>query len=181
MPKTKAIKKFEKENVRALSTEATEAVKKALAKYGITVKYGGGKYGEQEFNLKLTLQCESDDGETQSMKDYRRYAEARDLPIQMLGASLTINGDTYQVTGFLPKRRKNNIELMRMSDNRKQICPSDYAIQIFNRMNEKAKGLHKVGKEHPLAKHPFGGECVEGCSPEKGMHVMYNSATARGR
>ena len=97
MPKTKAIKKFEKENVLALSTEATEAVKKALAKYGITVKYGGGKYGEQEFNLKLTLQCESDDGETQAMKDYRRYAEARDLPLEMLGASLTINGDTYQV------------------------------------------------------------------------------------
>ena len=132
MPKLKPIQQFTGDNVRALSTEATEAIKKALGKYGIIVKYGGGRYGELEFNIKFKLQCESSDGETQAMKDCRRYAEARDLPIQMLGASLNIDGETYQVTGFLPKRRKNNLELVRLRDERKQVCPADYAIRIFN-------------------------------------------------
>ena len=57
MPKTKAIKKFEKENVRGFSTEAVEAVQKVMAKYGISVKYGGGKYGELEFDLKFYAPC----------------------------------------------------------------------------------------------------------------------------
>ena len=190
MPKTKAIKGFGPDNVRALSTEATEVVRKALAKYGITIQYGGGKYSELEFNIKLKLQCESTDGETQAMKDYRRYADSRGLPIAMLGASINISGETYQVIGFLPKKRKNNIALVRLSDERKQICPADYAIGIFNREQEwaeknarpgKAKAKGKGQPKHPLFNHPFGGECVEGCSPEKGMHIVYNSATARGK
>ena len=190
MPKTKAIKGFGPDNVRALSTEATEVVRKALAKYGITIQYGGGKYSELEFNIKLKLQCESTDGETQAMKDYRRYADSRGLPIEMLGAGIHINGATYQVIGFLPKKRKNNIALIRLSDEQKRICPADYAIHQFNKMKELAeskfrpgtsKGKAKAKKEHPLAKHPFGGECQEGCDPKQGIHVMYNSATARGR
>ena len=192
MPKTKAIKGFTGDNVRALSTEATEAVKKALAKYGIAVKYSGGKYGELEFNIKLKLQCESTDGETQAMKDYRRYATAYGLPIEMLGSTISISGEAYEVTGFLPNRRKNNVQLLRKSDGRVQICPHEYAIRIFDSTKTKvAKGKVTVKtilgkgkvekKEHPLAKHPFGGECQEGCDPEQGIHIMYDSAKARGR
>ena len=212
MPKTKAIKGFTGDNVRALSTQATEAVKKALAKYGIAVKYGGGKFGELEFKIKLTLQCEGTDGETQAMKDYRRYAESRGLPIEMLGATISISGAAYEVTGFLPNRRKNNVQLLRKSDGRVQICPHEFAIRTFNgtgrrlktleeieaqgyevetidgsgkrtktKVEGKGKGKGKAKKEHPLAKHPFGGECQEGCDPEKGIHIMYDSAKARGR
>jgi hypothetical protein len=187
MPKTKAIKKFEKENVRGFSTEAVEAVQKVMAKYGISVKYGGGKYGELEFDLKLKLQCESTDGETQAMKDYLRYAEAYGLPIEMLGASLKIGGAAYEVTGFLPKRRKNNLQLLRLSDGKAQICPHDYAIRAFgeaqqrqSKAGSKAKGTLK-GLGVGMARHPFDGECNEKCTPEKGMHVVYDSATARGR
>ena len=55
MAKTKVVRGFDKDNAGTISTLAREAVEKALAKYGINVSYGGGRFKELEFNLKFKL------------------------------------------------------------------------------------------------------------------------------
>ena len=184
MAKTKVVRGFDKNNAATISTLAREAVEKALAKYGINVTYGGGGYKELEFNLKFKLSVESADGVTQSAKDYRAYQGIYDLPEAMLGATIRIQGEDFTVDGFLPKKRKNNIQVSRVSDGKGFIVSHVQATRAYEatppgQLKKEVGAVSKVQEVGGTAQHPFGGECGEGCKPEEGIHVIFDSAEAR--
>ena len=184
MAKTKVVRGFDKDNAGTISTLAREAVEKALAKYGINVSYGGGRFKELEFNLKFKLSVESSDGVTQPAKDYRTYQSMYDLPEDMLGATIRIQGEDFTVDGFLPKKRKNNIQITRVSDGKGFIVSHVMAKRVYEakppaQLKKKVGAVSKVQEVNGKAKHPFGGECGKGCKPEEGIHVVFDSKEAR--
>ena len=101
--------KFAKE----LATIAVQTLNEKYAElgYDVTVSNGGGKYEPQEFAMKLRVATKTEDGETQAQVDYKQYAKLYNLPLEMLGASFNYNGKFFTVTGLLPNRRKNDIQI----------------------------------------------------------------------
>ena len=101
--------KFAKE----VSTLAIETLNKVFADkgYDITVTNGGGNYAPLEFKLKLKLALSNADGTTQAQTDYKLYADLYQLPLEMLGSTFNYNGKFFTVTGLLPNRRKNDIQI----------------------------------------------------------------------
>jgi len=122
--------KFAKE----VSTLSIETLNKVFADkgYNITVTNGGGKYAPLQFTMKLKLSVSSEDGETQAQSDYKLYANLYELPMEMLGSTFTFNRKVFTVTGFLPNRRKNNIQIENANGNT-MIAPHESVIRAYNR------------------------------------------------
>jgi len=101
--------KFAKE----ISTLSIETLSEVFAEkgYDITVTNGGGNYEPLQFTLKLKLYLNNANGETQAQVDYKQYANMYNLPMDMLGSTFKYNGKLFTVTGLLPNRRKNDIQI----------------------------------------------------------------------
>ena len=122
--------KFAKE----VSTLAIETLNKIFVDkgYDITVTNGGGNYAPLEFKLKLKLALNNGDGETQAQTDYKLYANLYELPLEMLNSTFTFNRKVFTVTGFLPNRRNNNIQIENANGNT-MIAPHESVIRAYNR------------------------------------------------
>ena len=99
---------------KELATIAVQTLNEKFAElgYDVTVSNGGGKYEPQEFAMKLIVGMKTENGETQAEVDYKQYAKLYNLPLEMLGASFNYNGKFFTVTGLLPNRRKNDIQIV---------------------------------------------------------------------
>ena len=101
--------KFAKE----VSTLAVTTLNKVFEEQGYDIKVtnSGGQYAPFEFTMKLKLALNNEDGESQAVVDYKRYADAFNLPMDMLGSTFKFNNKFFTVTGLLPNRRKNDIQM----------------------------------------------------------------------
>ena len=128
--------KFTKE----VSTLAIETLNKVFADkgYDITVTNGGGNYAPLEFKLKLKLALNNGDGETQAQTDYKLYANLYELPLEMLNSTFTFNRKVFTVTGFLPNRRKNDIQIEN-SNGKTFIAPHESVIRAYKLHTAKAQ------------------------------------------
>jgi len=99
---------------KELATIAVQTLNEKFAElgYDVTVSNGGGKYEPQEFAMKLIVGMKTENGDTQAQVDYKQYAKLYNLPLEMLGASFNYNGKFFTVTGLLPNRRKNDIQIV---------------------------------------------------------------------
>ena len=99
---------------KELATIAVQTLNEKFAElgYDVTVSNGGGKYEPQEFAMKLIVGMKNENGDTQAQVDYKQYAKLYNLPLDMLGASFNYNGKFFTVTGLLPNRRKNDIQIV---------------------------------------------------------------------
>ena len=99
---------------KELATIAVQTLNEKFAElgYDVTVSNGGGKYEPQEFAMKLIVGMKTENGDTQAQVDYKLYAKLYSLPLEMLGASFKYNGKVFTVTGLLPNRRKNDIQIV---------------------------------------------------------------------
>ncbi len=99
---------------KELATIAVQTLNEKFAElgYDVTVSNGGGKYEPQEFAMKLIVGRKTENGDTQAQVDYKQYAKLYNLPLEMLGASFNYNGKFFTVTGLLPNRRKNDIQIV---------------------------------------------------------------------
>ena len=120
--------KFAKE----ISTLSIETLNKVFADkgYDITVTNGGGNYAPLQFTMKLKLSVSSEDGETQAQSDYKRYADLYQLPLEMLGSTFNYNGKFFTVTGLLPNRRKNDIQIEN-SNGKTFIAPHESVVRAY--------------------------------------------------
>ena len=120
--------KFAKE----VSTLAIETLNKVFADkgYDITVTNGGGNYAPLQFTMKLKLALNNGDGETQAQSDYKRYADLYQLPLEMLGSTFNYNGKFFTVTGLLPNRRKNDIQIEN-SNGKTFIAPHESVVRAY--------------------------------------------------
>ena len=137
--------KFTKE----VSTLAIETLNKVFVDkgYDITVTNGGGNYAPLEFKLKLKLALNNGDGETQAQTDYKLYANLYELPLEMLNSTFTFNRKVFTVTGFLPNRRKNDIQIEN-SNGKTFIAPHESVVRAYQRhVADKVVDAHldKVG------------------------------------
>ena len=128
--------KFAKE----VSTLAIETLNKVFADkgYDITVTNGGGNYAPLEFKLKLKLALNNGDGETQAQTDYKLYANLYELPLEMLNSTFTFNRKVFTVTGFLPNRRKNDIQIEN-SNGKTFIAPHESVVRAYKLHTAKAQ------------------------------------------
>ena len=99
---------------KELATIAVQTLNEKFAElgYDVTVSNGGGKYEPQEFAMKVIGGMKNENGDTQAQVDYKLYAKLYSLPLEMLGASFKYNGKVFTVTGLLPNRRKNDIQIV---------------------------------------------------------------------
>ena len=128
--------KFAKE----VSTLAIDTLNRVFAEkgYDITVTNGGGNYAPREFKMKLKLALSNEDGETQAQSDYKRYADLYQLPLEMLGSTFNYNGKFFTVTGLLPNRRKNDIQIEN-SNGKTFIAPHESVIRAYKLHTAKAQ------------------------------------------
>ena len=128
--------KFTKE----VSTLAIETLNKVFVDkgYDITVTNGGGNYAPLEFKLKLKLALNNGDGETQAQTDYKLYANLYELPLEMLNSTFTFNRKVFTVTGFLPNRRKNDIQIEN-SNGKTFIAPHESVVRAYKLHMAKAQ------------------------------------------
>ena len=128
--------KFAKE----VSTLAIETLNKVFADkgYDITVTNGGGNYAPREFKLKLKLALSNEDGETQAQTDYKLYANLYELPLEMLNSTFKYNGKFFTVTGLLPNRRKNDIQIEN-SNGKTFIAPHESVVRAYKLHTAKAQ------------------------------------------
>ena len=128
--------KFAKE----ISTLSIETLNKVFADkgYDITVTNGGGKYAPLQFTMKLKLSVSSEDGETQAQTDYKLQADLYHLPLEMLGATFPFNRKVFTVTGLLPNRRKNDIQIEN-ANGKTFIAPHESVIRAYKLHTAKAQ------------------------------------------
>ena len=128
--------KFTKE----VATLAIETLNKVFVDkgYDITVTNGGGNYAPLEFQLKLKLALNNGDGETQAQTDYKLYANLYELPLEMLNSTFTFNRKVFTVTGFLPNRRKNDIQIEN-SNGKTFIAPHESVVRAYKLHTAKAQ------------------------------------------
>lgn len=53
---------FDKKNLKDINEKVVKAVEDVLKDTGISVQFGGGRYTDLEYKLKLTLTTKSEDG-----------------------------------------------------------------------------------------------------------------------
>ena len=128
--------KFAKE----VSTLAIDTLNKVFAEkgYDITVTNGGGNYAPREFKMKLKLALSNEDGETQAQTDYKLYADLYQLPLEMLGSTFNYNGKFFTVTGLLPNRRKNDIQIEN-TNGKTFIAPHESVVRAYKLHTAKAQ------------------------------------------
>jgi hypothetical protein len=128
--------KFAKE----VSTLVIDTLNKVFAEkgYDITVTNGGGNYAPLEFKLKLKLALSNADGTTQAHSDYTRYADIYNLPLEMLGSTFKYNGKFFTVTGLLPNRRKNDIQIEN-ANGKTFIAPHESVVRAYKLHTAKAQ------------------------------------------
>ena len=128
--------KFAKE----VSTLSIETLNKVFADkgYDITVTNGGGNYAPLQFTMKLKLSVSSEDGETQAQTDYKLYADLYQLPLEMLGSTFNYNGKFFTVTGLLPNRRKNDIQIEN-TNGKTFIAPHESVVRAYKLHTAKAQ------------------------------------------
>jgi len=124
---------FTKQFAKELSTLSIETLNKVFADkgYDITVTNGGGQYEPLQFTMKLKLALSNGDGETQAQLDYKQYAGIYQLPLDMLGSTFKFNGKVFTVTGLLPSRRKNNIQIQNVQG-KTFIAPHQSVVRAYN-------------------------------------------------
>jgi len=107
-----------------------DAITKALEPFGVTVARAGGSYEPLQYTMKIRLSCSNDNGETQAQTDYKTYANLFELPLEMLGTTFKYNGKFFTVTGLLPNRRKNDIQIEN-ANGKTFIAPHESVVRAY--------------------------------------------------
>ena len=115
-----------------------DAITKALEPFGVTVARAGGSYEPLQYTMKIRLSCSNDNGETQAQTDYKTYANLFELPLEMLGTTFKYNGKFFTVTGLLPNRRKNDIQIEN-ANGKTFIAPHESVVRAYKLHTAKAQ------------------------------------------
>ena len=125
---------FTKSKCNELSKVSIDAITKALEPFGVTVERAGGSYERLQFTMKIRLSCSNDNGDTQAQNDYKTYSKLMtdgQLPIEMLGATFKYHDKFFTVTGYLPNRPKNSIQIEN-AKGKTFVAPQESVVQAYN-------------------------------------------------
>jgi len=102
---------FNSKNLRDIQNDIMDAISEVESKHGITIAPHGGTQGHLDATLKFKLSATNEDGENQAALDFKRYANLYGMKPEWLGEEIRNGGKVYTITGFLPNRRKNVVEI----------------------------------------------------------------------
>lgn len=104
----KAIQQFNKANLQALRVEMDNALKSLEKKFGITIKAGNASFSGNECTFKVKLNTTGSDGTaiTKEAKAWDIYKGTHGLDHLNIGDKITIQGNTYTLTGYNTRARK---------------------------------------------------------------------------
>ena len=111
---------FDRSICNLIGPEIVEAIKPVAEKYGLEVTQRSGTYATYKWTTKFELVAPEGAAENDS-KTARMFGAKFDV-----GFEFRDKGQTYRVTGFNPKRPKNDIELIRVSDGALLKCNHSY-------------------------------------------------------
>ena len=114
------ITQFNSLTCKSLAPQFTEAIKSVADKYGLEVHQKGGRFSPYKWTAKWEFVAPEGAAENDS-KTARMFGAKFDV-----GFEFRDKGQTYRVTGFNPKRPKNDIELIRVSDGAPLKCNHSY-------------------------------------------------------
>ena len=115
------IEKFDSNNVnQILDTVLLGALMPVEEKYGLKVRSQAGRFTSYKWTAKFEFVAP--EGAAVNDSEMGRLFGAK----FDVGFEFRDRGQTYRVTGFNPKRPKNDIELIRVSDNALLKCNHSY-------------------------------------------------------
>ena len=106
----KDIKQFNRANIKGLRDEINEALSSVASKYGITISAGNCSFSGNEANFKLKLNTIGEGGFVITRESARTNCSHLNA-----GDTITIQGNTYTLTGYNTRARKAPIQF---KDNR---------------------------------------------------------------
>ena len=135
---------FTKDIAREVRTSIEALVQEFLeANYpDIKITKSTAGYDSAKLDVKLQL-FSAVNGDTEAEADYKRYADLYELPLEMLGSTFNFNGKIFTVTGLLPNRRKNDMQI-KNANGKTFIAPHAGVVRAYNRHVD---GFKTVAKE----------------------------------
>ncbi len=120
------IKSFNRATIVTLRTELAKAVASVEAAYGIKVDFGNARFTDSTVTFKTNVAIPiAIAGQATAVTDsmdannYIRYQWSHHLPTAALGKVVRVNGETYRIKGYMPRKPKYPILAERVFDNRR--------------------------------------------------------------
>ena len=110
------ITQFNSLTCKSLAPQFTEAIKSVADKYGLVVRQQGGRFSPYKWTAKWEFVAP--EGAVESDNEIGRRLGAK----FDVGFEWTSGGKTFRVTGFNPKRPKNDTEVLRLHDGAELKC-----------------------------------------------------------
>ena len=104
----KNIKAFNRANIKGLRNEIDEALDQVAKKYGITISAGNCTFSGNEANFKLKLNTIGDNGTviTRESQMWDLYKSRTNCSHLNIGDTITIQGNSYTLSGYNTRARK---------------------------------------------------------------------------
>ncbi len=104
----KNIKAFNRANIKGLRNEIDEALDQVAKKYGITISAGNCTFSGNEANFKLKLNTIGDNGTviTRESQMWDLYKSRTNCSHLSIGDKITIQGNSYTLSGYNTRARK---------------------------------------------------------------------------
>ena len=108
----KDIKQFNRANIKGLRNEIDEALDQVAKKYGITISAGNCTFSGNEANFKLKLNTIGDNGTviTRESQMWDLYKSRTNCTHLNIGDTITIQGNSYTLSGYNTRARKAPIQ-----------------------------------------------------------------------
>lgn len=120
------IERFSKQVAKVLGDDVIRAVTEYTKDRDVSVSFGGGKYSDESFTLKIEFRVKKD-GKVVSQEetDYAGFASYYLLPADGVGKRFEHRGNWYTVRGLLPRNSKFPVLAERVPDGKKFKFPAD--------------------------------------------------------
>ena len=130
----KKIESFNKPQIVQLRSEIDNALDQVAKKYGITISAGNCSFSGNEANFKLKLNTIGDGGTviTRESKMWDLYKSRTNCSHLNIGDTITIQGNSYTLSGYNTRARKAPINFTDSRGNGYK-C----SIQMLNQYNSK--------------------------------------------
>ena len=130
----KKIESFNKPQIVQLRSEIDNALDQVAKKYGITISAGNCSFSGNEANFKLKLNTIGDGGTviTRESKMWDLYKSRTNCSHLNIGDTITIQGNSYTLSGYNTRARKAPINFTDSRGNGYK-C----SIQMLNMYNQK--------------------------------------------
>jgi hypothetical protein len=115
------IKQIDRQNIKVIEQAILAKLRESLGSdFGLEFNFKGGNFTPGNAVLKLEVAVKNPDGtiKTRAAEDFKLLCHRFGFKPEHFGATFTVRGTTYKITGLVPKRYSMPISAERVSDGR---------------------------------------------------------------